>query len=338
MSLCFQYGSPRSAGKRAAALLGFALLPGLRADAAPGSVTTTEAGVPRRAAREIALTFDDAPRSAGGFFSADERAERLIAGLEKAGVDEAMFFVKTGGIRTPDDAERLRRYTRAGHRLANHSHSHGWLNRTDADEYIADIGEAARVLEGYDNVDRFYRFPFLDEGRTVAKRDAVREALDRLGLVHGYVTVDNYDWHLAGRAKSAKRDGLDVDLDALREVYLEHLLESVEFYDAIAREHLDRSPRHVLLLHENDLAALFVEDLVRALREAGWTIIGAREAYDDPIAVRLPDTLFNGQGRVAAIAHAAGALARSLVQASEDEAYLDDLLAERGVFVGATAP
>ena len=291
----------------------------------------TSSGAEPAATRSIALTFDDAPRPDGGFFSGEERTRRLIEELDRAGVEEAMFFVRTGGIRSDADCERLRRYVEAGHRLANHSHSHRWLNRTGADEYIADIAAASRILAGFDHYDRFYRFPFLDEGRTIEKRDAVRSALAGLGLAHGYVTVDNYDWHLAGRVKTAVRDGLKVDREALRRVYLDHILESVAFYDRIAVDTLGRSPKHVLLLHENDLAAMFIGDLVAALREAGWEIIGAREAYEDPIAGELPDTLFNGQGRVAALAHAAGAQPRALVQDSEDERFLDALLESHGV-------
>jgi peptidoglycan/xylan/chitin deacetylase (PgdA/CDA1 family) len=278
------------------------------------------------ATRQIALTFDDAPRSDGGFFSGEERTSRLIRELKLAGVEEAMFFVKTAQIRSESDRERLRQYTDAGHRLANHSHSHLWLNRTESSEYIADIAVASKILANFEHYDPFYRFPFLDEGRTEEKRDAVREALSDLGLAHGYVTVDNYDWYLAGRVKTAVRDGSKVDRVALRQVYLDHILESVEFYDGIATDVLGRSPKHVLLLHENDLAALFIGDLVQALREAGWEIIGAREAYTDSIAEVLPETLFNGQGRVAALAHAAGAKPQTLVQSSEDERFLDDQL------------
>lgn len=282
--------------------------------------------------KRIALTFDDAPREDGGLFDGPERTRRLIEQLERAGVDEAMFFVVTSKIRGEDERRRLRSYAAAGHRLANHSHSHLWLSRTDTEAYIADIAEAGRILAEFPSYDPHFRFPYLDEGRTADKRDAVRRELTRLGLAHGYVTVDNYDWYLDHRVKLAREAGRTIDPDALREVYLEHVLGSVEFYDRIAVEYLGRSPAHVLLLHENDLAALFVSDLVELLRARGWKIIGAREAYSDPIASRIPDTLFNNQGRVAALAHLAGAERRALVQESEDEAVLDRLLEDRGVF------
>jgi hypothetical protein len=91
----------------------------------------------------------------------------------------------------------------------------------------------------------------------------------------------------------------------------------------------------VLLLHENDLAALFVDDLAEALRRKGWTIVPAIEAYQDPIATQLPDTLFNGQGRVAALARSHGAGPRDLVSEWEDEARLRALFVDAGLLAPA---
>ena len=70
----------------------------------------------------------------------------------------------------------------------------------------------------------------------------------------------------------------------------------------MAKEVLGRSPKHVLLLHENDLAALFIKDLIKHIRESGGKIISPAEAYKDPIADFIPNVLMNNQGRIAAIA------------------------------------
>ena len=58
-------------------------------------------------AKRIALTFDDVPRNAGAFLTEDERTTRLIDGLERAGVEQAAFFVTTGNLgQTTGGAER----------------------------------------------------------------------------------------------------------------------------------------------------------------------------------------------------------------------------------------
>ncbi|MEM7053969.1 MAG: polysaccharide deacetylase family protein [Pseudomonadota bacterium] len=273
--------------------------------------------------KRIALTFDDAPRGDGPFFTGSERTQQLIDALAEAEVTGAMFFVSTAQIeRRNQGVNWLKAYVAAGHHLANHSHTHPWLWQSEADAYLDDIDQASQVLQQFEGYQPFYRFPYLDEGRTTAKRDAIRTGLAERGLNHGYVTVDNYDWYMQALVKEAVDAGHAVDRTALGQVYVELLMQSIEFYDEIAQEHLHRPVAHVLLLHENDLAALFIDDLVQALREQGWQIIPAVQAYRDEISTTLPDTLFNGQGRIAALAHVQGRARRELVHVSEDEAWL----------------
>jgi peptidoglycan/xylan/chitin deacetylase (PgdA/CDA1 family) len=274
--------------------------------------------------RTIALTFDDATLDDGPFFSGVERTERLIDTLSNAGVREAMFFVTTGNVAKTIETgpQRIRAYAAAGHALGNHSHSHLWFWQTPTDEYIADLDRAIGNLREYDNVQAYYRFPFLDEGRSIEKRDEFREALNDRGLRNGYVTVDTYDWHLVNLAREATAAGIEIDLAKLRDLYVDVIVSSTEFYDTMAQKTLGRSPHHVLLLHENDLSALFVGDLVAELQEHGFHIVPATEAFEDPIAGREPDTLFLGQGRIAALAHEAGQVPADLVSPTEDEDYL----------------
>lgn len=269
--------------------------------------------------RQIAITFDDAPTGDSVLMTGNERTRMLIDGLQEAGISGAMFFVKTGNIANADDALRLWSYTDAGHFLANHSHRHAWLRETTAAAYLKDMDQAAAVLSHYDSVVPFFRYPYLDEGNTRDLRVAVQAGLDARKLQNGYVTVDTYDWYMQAMLNEALTAGHDVDMERLGAVYVDVLLQGVAFYDRIAQDQLGRSPRHVFLLHENDLAALFLPMLVAALKADGWDIVPAMEAFKDPISQIIPETQFNGQGRVAAIAHAQGVPARDLVSPMEEE-------------------
>ena len=282
--------------------------------------------------RQIALTFDDAPRGDGAIYTGDERAEALIATLKAADVDQAAFFVTTRGFDEPGGRERIERYAAAGHLIANHTHTHQWLSRVETDAYLADIDEAERRLAGLPNRRPWFRFPYLDEGRTAEKRDALRDALKDRKLKNGYVTVDNYDWYLQQHLDAAARDGRAFDLEKLKGVYVEMLVGATRYYDGLAVDALGRSPAHVILLHENDVAALFVDDFVAALRADGWEIVSPDVAYADPVAAMVPQTLITQQGHAAALAIDAGLDTRTLTHLAIEEAEIDALLEERGVF------
>jgi peptidoglycan-N-acetylglucosamine deacetylase len=282
-------------------------------------------------AQEIALTFDDAPTPDGPFYKGTERTDRILAQLKETGVDEVAFFVITNQI-NEQTRQRLLKYEQAGHRLANHTHAHRWIHQIGTRAYLKDIIIADSVLRQYKSFSPWFRYPFLNEGSPATIRDSIRATLKGLGVTNGYVTIDNYDWYLNGLCRNALRDRKKIDENVLKEIYIDHVWKSIQFYDNVARKTLGRSPKHVLLLHENDLTAKFLKDLIVFIQKNGWKIISPTEAYTDPIANHIPDVLFNNQGRVAAIAREKGTPAPELVQESEDEAYLDALVKAKNVF------
>lgn len=281
-------------------------------------------------AQEIALTFDDAPTQQSEYQSGIDRTEMLIKKLRAANVSRVAFFVVTSRMDSVGKA-RLKLYSDAGHIIANHSHSHNRINRIGVENYIGDIFKADLLLNDFPGFKPWFRFPFLDEGGTRPVRDAIRKALADKNYSNGYVTVDNYDWYLDHLFRNAVSEQKQIDFHKLRTIYIEHLWKSIQFYDNIALKTLGRSPRHVLLLHENDLAALFIDDLVKFIRKKGWRIISPVEAYQDAIAKTIPDVLLNNQGRVAAIAKASGYTSR-LSMDSESTQFLDELFKKEKVF------
>ena len=82
-------------------------------------------------------------------------------------------------------------------------------------------------------------------------------------------------------------------MKALRRLYLRSQLSGIEYHEALAQKTLGRSPAHVMLLHETDLAAMYIVDLIAELRAKGWTIISADEAFADPINTAMPDVPYS---------------------------------------------
>jgi peptidoglycan-N-acetylglucosamine deacetylase len=248
---------------------------------------------PSFAQKRIALSFDDIPRHQGAFMTPDERGKHLIAALKRAKVKQAVFFLNPGKLTEPQGqggAARISAYVRAGHVIANHSNSHPAVTAVTAEEYLADIDAAENWLKGKVGYRPWFRFPFLNEGRKdKVKRDAIRAGLAARGLRNGYVTAEAADWHIDDLTIQAAKAGKVIDQAALRDFYVARHVEAANAYEEIALKTLGRAPAHVMLLHETDIAALFIGDLVDALRKDGWTIISADEAYRDPIGKLMPN-------------------------------------------------
>lgn len=257
------------------------------------------------ASRQIAITLDDAPRDDTSHFDGATRTSKLLATLKAANVVQIAFFCNSVRM-DPSGVARIKAYAEAGHLIANHSHTHADLHHVGVDAFLADVATADEALRGLTNFRPWLRFPYLREGNTIEVRDAVRGELKRRGYLSAYVTVDTYDWYMDRIFQEAIAAGKKIASNRLRDAYVELLADSIEFYDEVAVKQLGRSPRHVLLLHENDLAALYLGDLVARLRKTGWEIISPEVAYRDPIASVEPDTLTLGQGRVIALAVAQG--------------------------------
>lgn len=251
-------------------------------------------------AGQIAITIDDAPGPDSAYYNRNERAKIIAEKLSESKI-QAMFFAIGENIDN-NGIDCLKKYANDGHLIANHSYSHMDLNSVENKEYSDDILKNQELIKNLSTFSRFFRYPLLHEGNTIQKRDYIRDFLKKQNLRNGYVTVDNWDFFINILINDAKEKGKEIDLENLKRLYIDHIWSAIMFYDKIAVEYLGHSPKHTLLLHDNDTTALFIDDLVKHIREKGWEIITPTDAYQDPIANYTSETLINNQGRIMAIA------------------------------------
>jgi peptidoglycan-N-acetylglucosamine deacetylase len=92
------------------------------------------------------------------------------------------------------------------------------------------------------------------------------------------------------------------DLSGFKQFYLEHLSERATYYDSLAQLVTSRRINHVLLLHHNLAAALFLDDLIAHFKAQGWDVMDADKAYQDAIYRHKPENLPAGESIVWALA------------------------------------
>ncbi|WP_158967261.1 polysaccharide deacetylase family protein [Paraglaciecola sp. L3A3] len=265
--------------------------------------------------KQLAITFDDAPRPDTSYFNSEERNNQLLSALRKHDVT-AMFFITTKHIEKGRE-QRLVEYAENNQLLANHTHSHLSAYKVPPADFIADVSQAHKILQTYKNYQPYFRFPYLHHGDTQEKVDELRTGLTTLGLKQGYITIEDSDWYLDSLFQKAVRAKIPLKLDKWRDIYISHILASANFYQQLADKNLTKPVKQVLLMHENDLAALFMDDLIQALKKDEWEIITPLDAFNDDIAKRLPQTLHNNQGRLAAVLAEKGITPISMVQINQ---------------------
>ena len=272
--------------------------------------------------KEIAITFDDSPRAAQGYFDGPTRAKKLIKNLKDHDVNQVAFFSVSKRL-DEEGVKRLTAYNDAGHIIANHTHSHPNINDLSLEEYKAEFLLADSLLNSFTNFRKWFRFPYLREGGTLEKRDGMRALLKQKGYTNAYITLNNYDWYIEVLFQREIKKGTKINMTALKKFYVDVLMESIHYYDQMAIEQLDRSPKHVLLLHEMDITALFIGDLVDELRKQGWKIITPEHALTDPVAsYKTNNPLKFNPGRIGEIAKDKGQK-KGLWHKTLDESYLD---------------
>jgi peptidoglycan/xylan/chitin deacetylase (PgdA/CDA1 family) len=282
---------------------------------------------------EIALTLDDAPMPGTILFSGIKKTEAIIQKLREVNSPAVGIFALGIHAQGPQNLKRLRMYGEAGHIISNHTYHHYRLNDIKSQVFIEDIQKAHEYLSSLPNFRPYFRFPYLCEGKDNEQRQEVIQALKDMGYREGYVTVSDHDYYINKLVLQAAKAGKHINYEKLKEVYINILWDCIKTYDQLSRKVLKRKVKHVLLLHENDLAALFIGDLITYIREQGWKVISIEDAYQDSMGDIDLQNNYAYSGRLAAIAMDKG-LDKGLVDFPETTHldYIATALKKAGVF------
>jgi peptidoglycan/xylan/chitin deacetylase (PgdA/CDA1 family) len=246
----------------------------------------------------LAITVDDLP--ATGELLPDttqlEIARHIITALHTSQVP-AVYGFSNGERLTwdPSSLEVLQAWLAAGNLLGNHTFSHPDLAHTTAEAYIIDLAEMDRVLATVSPASsawKVFRYPFLSEGETLAKRNTVRDYLSNQGYRIAQVTVDYDDWAwgAAYRRCVMKRD--EPMLRRVREQVVQVVRRELRRAQKRAKLVSGRDIPHILLVHMNAFTALTLPEILATLKADGVTFIDLQTAMSDPIYSINPNLPF----------------------------------------------
>ena len=255
--------------------------------------------------RQIAITFDDLPADAAFSMTAASITEvnmRLLANLRDEKIP-AVGFVNEKKVYQWGEVDprikALAMWPDAGFELGNHGFSHLSLNEAGLKAWEDDVIHGENVisllLAEHKMKPRYFRHPFLATGRDLETRRQAEAFLTGRGYRIAPVTIDPWDWMFSPVYADAKRRG---DVAVEQEVVKSYLAyaDAVFAYDEqLSREILGYEPRQILLLHDSQLNADHLKDLVAVIRKRGYKFITLADALSDP-AYSMPDTFVADDG------------------------------------------
>lgn len=224
----------------------------------------------------IAVTIDDLPWM-GPAQSGAEGVGKIVSALATANAP-ATGFVTCSRI---DEQQAAMKVWQSSHvPFGNHSTSHRSLNDMPVEDWLEDVAACSRRLSGETS---FFRYPFLQHGRTIETKERAARALAELGYQVAHVSIDTSDWafdHAYGKAlERSDRD----KARAIADAYVAHVSAAAQRYRRIASERLGRDVSHVLLLHANRINADALERVLASLSSAGFRFVPLKEALADPV-------------------------------------------------------
>jgi len=273
-------------------------------------------GVPaiaRKPAPQFSITMDDFHWRNPVKLSATDRNQSILETLHSNSI-KAAAFVLGRNVEDAEGKQLITAWSEAGHMIGNHTYSHHNYNSssTVVSEYEQDILRAEALLKDFLSFPKYFRFPALKEGDTVAKRDEMRSFLAQHGYRVGHVTIDNSDWAIDQRLTARLKKDAAADVTPYRNFYMEHMWARAEYYDSLARRVLGRPVKHTVLVHFNLLNGLFLGDLISMFKSKGWQPIDAEEAFTDPVFSAKPNVVPAGESIVWSLAKEKGTIAKSL--------------------------
>ncbi|HEX4154209.1 MAG TPA: polysaccharide deacetylase family protein [Acidobacteriaceae bacterium] len=237
---------------------------------------------------QVAFTFDDLPAHGPlpPGMARPAPVASILATLKREHMPPVYGFVNGFRVaRFPYQVHILEAWHAAGEPLGSHTWSHPEFDKLTVAQYEANIARNEPLLREVDPGGdwHWFRFPFLEEGNTIERREQLRAWLFARSYRIAEVSMDfqDYNWNPPYARCAAKHNAAAIA--SLHDSYLAGADESITVYRAIAQKLYHRDVPYVLLLHVGAFDARMLPDLIALFRSRGFTFVTLQQALSDPV-------------------------------------------------------
>ena len=236
------------------------------------------------AEKKIAITFEEIPfMKPLGFWRPREISNIILRTLEQDKILAAGFVVQEKIENDTSTYVILSDWVSRGHILGNQTWGDADFNVLTYDQFIEHLRDGQKYLSRVAKAEpfnyRYLRFPQLHEGNEPKKRKKLLKVLAKADYQVAHVSIKTLDWAFNQSYLEYEQD--PTRLEALKEIYLGHLAEMLDYSEKQSLEVFGRNIPHILQLHCGIATAGFLGDTIKMLQERGYQFVSFPEALSD---------------------------------------------------------
>jgi peptidoglycan/xylan/chitin deacetylase (PgdA/CDA1 family) len=241
--------------------------------------------------REIVITIDDLPfvgttnNKPGNLQRESDRFMKIMQALVDNNVP-AVGFVVAGTIER-GQWQLLEQFQKAGFVIGNHTYSHNSLNSTDAKKYMDDIARADQVLAPLLSGTKYFRYPYLAEGKGSSK-EQVHEFLAQNNYIIAPVTIDSKDFQFNAQLLAINWRNRDKGVIGIKRRYLDYIWKQTLRAEKIAH---DKPVKQILLIHANLLNSYCLGDIIKMYKDNGYEFVSINDALPTDTNSHQPSSI-----------------------------------------------
>lgn len=241
-----------------------------------------------QSAIKIAITVDDIPAhgTLPKGMTRYEIAKQYVDILKKHKVPGVYAFVNKGRSDDSEDSlKAIKVWQEAGYTLGNHTWDHPSLNKNPADVFIKAIDLNDEYLKSVSGKAdwKYFRYPYLHEGDTLEKRNAVRAHLKEKAYKIAQVTIDFNDWAWNNPYARCVEKNDKKSIEWLKESYLKNATDNMLHSEEVSKKVFKKQIPHILLMHVGALDIQVLDQMLTDYEKKGVEFIPLAEAVKDPI-------------------------------------------------------
>lgn len=259
--------------------------------------------------RTVAITIDDLPFITGSDAplgpqdapAARAANRKLLQAFAKHRVPVTGFVIEKNVelLGLPEATRILRSWVSQGEGFGNHSYEHPDFDNHSVEQFEDQVvrGETTVVplMQAANRKVEFFRFPFNHTGDTEAKHRAMAEFLSRRGYRLAPCTIENSDWMFAATYARMVARHDRASAARLRRDYVAFTAAQIDYFARMNTEVLGYEPPEIMLLHDNQLNADVIDQILALFETRGYKWVSLAETERDPV-YRAPDTVVTQYG------------------------------------------